>query len=179
MNPPNHPHLRAWRDEDLAPFIRLHADPVVGYWLGGVWSEDTLRAAFDNARRPREDGLGRWPIVDERDELVGVAGLAEVRPDLPLHPAVEGAWRLLPRCWGRGWVTSSMRPILRRGFEQAGLEQIVALTARSNLRSQAVMRRLGFVAAPDADFDHPALAEDHPLRPHVVYKLMPSGLTSC
>ena len=40
------------------------------------------------------------------------------------------------------------------------------------------MRRLGFVATPERNFDHPSLAEDHPLRPHVTYALHPGG-TEC
>jgi hypothetical protein len=31
------------------------------------------------------------------------------------------------------------------------------------------MRRIGMVAEPSRDFDHPRLAQDHPLRPHVTF----------
>jgi RimJ/RimL family protein N-acetyltransferase len=40
-----------------------------------------------------------------------------------------------------------------------------------NERSQAVMRRLGMTHDPAEDFDHPVLAEDSPLRRHVLYRL--------
>jgi ribosomal-protein-alanine N-acetyltransferase len=174
-----HPNLRAWRDEDLQAFVALHADPEVGYWLGGAWSEETSRARFEQARRLRDDGLGPWPVVDEADELVGLVGLARVSPELPIHPAVEAAWRLLPSAWGKGMVTSAMRPVLARGFEVAGLDEVVAFTARSNLRSQAVMRRLGFEPAPEQDFDHPRLEPGHPLRPHVVFTLKRPAEGTC
>jgi RimJ/RimL family protein N-acetyltransferase len=179
VNPPAHSNLRAWRDADLPAFIALHADPVVGHWLGGAWSEETSRARFEQARRPRDDGLGPWPVVDESDELVGVVGLARVSTELPLHPAVEAAWRLAPRAWGKGLVTSAMRPVLARGFDVAGLDGIVAFTAQSNFRSQAVMRRLGFEPAPEQDFEHPRLAPDHPLRPHVVFTLKRPAEATC
>jgi RimJ/RimL family protein N-acetyltransferase len=55
------------------------------------------------------------------------------------------------------------------GFEALGLPEIIAFTARTNLASQAVMRRIGMAHDPARDFDHPGLAEDHPLRPHVVF----------
>ena len=176
---PKHSNLRAWRDEDLAPFIALHADPDVGYWLGGPWGEEKARTSFEQARRTREDGLGAWPITDGDGELVGVGGLARVTPGLPVYPAVEAAWRLLPRARGCGIATSSMRPILARGFEIAGLDRIVAFTARCNERSTAMMRRLGFVATPKADFDHPALPETSPLKAHVVYVLERSREATC
>ena len=178
MGPPEHPNLRDWREEDADAFVALHADLDVGYWLGGPWSERASRERFEQARRPRDDGLGPWPIVDEAGGLVGVGGLARVGEHRPLHPAVEAAWRLLPRARGRGLATSTMGPILQRGFEVAGLDEIVAFTARSNVRSQALMRRLGFRATPERDFNHPTLAADHPLRPHVTYAL-PRGAAPC
>jgi RimJ/RimL family protein N-acetyltransferase len=45
----------------------------------------------------------------------------------------------------------------------------VAFTAETNLASQAVMRRIGMLPDPALDFDHPRLAQDHPLRRHVVW----------
>ena len=56
-----------------------------------------------------------------------------------------------------------------------GLDEIVAFTAVGNLRSQTVMRHIGMVHDPTADFDHPALPADSPLRPHVLYRARPGG----
>jgi RimJ/RimL family protein N-acetyltransferase len=176
---PAHTNLRAWRDADLPAFVALHADPDVGYWIGGAWSEEQSRQRFEQVRRPRDDGLGSWPVVDEDDALVGVVGLARVQPELPVHPAVEAAWRLAPRARGRGLVTTAMGSVLARGFEVAGLNEILAYTARSNLRSQAVMRRLGFQAAPGRDFDHPRPGLDPALRPHVVFALQRPAEATC
>ena len=43
-----------------------------------------------------------------------------------------------------------------------------------SVTSQAVMRRLGMVHAPERDFQHPQLADDHPLKPHVVFVARPA-----
>jgi RimJ/RimL family protein N-acetyltransferase len=51
----------------------------------------------------------------------------------------------------------------------------VAFTAVVNLRSQAVMARLGMRRDPGADFDHPNVAEGSPLRRHVLYRATPGG----
>lgn len=40
-----------------------------------------------------------------------------------------------------------------------------------NLRSRAVMERLGMRREPGADFDHPRVPVGHPLRAHVLYRL--------
>jgi ribosomal-protein-alanine N-acetyltransferase len=45
----------------------------------------------------------------------------------------------------------------------------VSFTAVANLRSQAVIRRLGMT--PAGEFDHPRVPVGHPARRHVLYRL--------
>jgi RimJ/RimL family protein N-acetyltransferase len=59
---------------------------------------------------------------------------------------------------------------LRAGFEQVGLDEIVAFTATGNQRSRAVMDRLGMREDPEG-FDHPAVPQGHPLCRHVLYRI--------
>jgi ribosomal-protein-alanine N-acetyltransferase len=87
---------------------------------------------------------------------------------------VEVGWRLVRTAWGHGFATEAARAAIDDGFSRVGLPEIVSFTARSNLRSQAVMERLGMERDENRDFDHPKLAPDHPLRPHVVYATRPS-----
>ncbi len=71
---------------------------------------------------------------------------------------------------GPGASPPKARPgALAWGLANIDTPEIIAFTAQSNLRSQAVMQRIGMVRTPERDFLHPALAEDHPLRPHVVF----------
>ena len=60
---------------------------------------------------------------------------------------------------------------MRFAFERAGLPQIVSMTAVGNLRSRAVMHKLGMTHDPDDDFDHPRVPDGHPLKRHVLYRL--------
>jgi ribosomal-protein-alanine N-acetyltransferase len=62
--------------------------------------------------------------------------------------------------------------VLAFGFEQLRLPEIVSFTVPGNLRSRRVMERLGMTRNPADDFDHPALPEEHPLRRHVLYRLV-------
>ena len=48
-----------------------------------------------------------------------------------------------PSRWGRGLATEAGRALLAHGFQSHGLERIVAITHPGNLKSQAVMQRLG------------------------------------
>jgi RimJ/RimL family protein N-acetyltransferase len=73
--------------------------------------------------------------------------------------------------WGQGYATEAAREAVRYGFERAGLPEIVSMTARQNVRSRAVMRRLGMTHEPAEDFDHPRVPDGHPLKRHVLYRL--------
>ncbi|MBU6372518.1 MAG: GNAT family N-acetyltransferase [Alphaproteobacteria bacterium] len=165
-----HPALRMWRETDLPHFQALHADPDVARWLGGpldaAVAEGLFRFYVETIER---QGWGMWAVQDEAGALVGAAGLQPVRAGLPSAPGLEASWRLLPRARGRGLVTQSMRAVLKDAFARLDAEEIVTFTAAVNLRSQAVMQRLGFVRDAARDFDHPALPQGHELRRHVFF----------
>jgi RimJ/RimL family protein N-acetyltransferase len=167
-----HPTLRTWVESDFPAYVLLHSDPHVVEWLGGTqMNTQQMRDAFDRTRKHvDEHGWGMWAITDEKGLIVGAAGLQRVRDGLPFYPAVEAAWRLAFSAQGKGRVTTAMRAVLPWSFDYiADLQEILTFTARSNLKSQAVMERLGFTRDPSRDFDHPALPEGHALRPHVMY----------
>jgi len=44
----------------------------------------------------------------------------------------------------------------------------------ANVRSIAVMERLGMTRNPADDFDRPKVPEGHPLRRHVLYRIAPA-----
>ncbi|WP_446217598.1 GNAT family N-acetyltransferase [Micromonospora sp. IBHARD004] len=58
---------------------------------------------------------------------------------------------------------------LRYGFDTLRLPEILAITTRMNLRSQAVMRRIGMTTDSAEDFDDPEVAVG-PLRRCVLYR---------
>jgi RimJ/RimL family protein N-acetyltransferase len=55
------------------------------------------------------------------------------------------------------------------GFMHLGVGEIVAVTAIKNERSWRVMERLGMQRDANT-FAHPALATDHPLSEHFMYR---------
>ncbi len=63
--------------------------------------------------------------------------------------------------------------LLRRGDAHplAGLDEVVSMTTRTNVASQAVMQRLGMTTRAEDDFEYSRLPEGHPLRRHVLYRL--------
>jgi RimJ/RimL family protein N-acetyltransferase len=165
--------LRPWQDADVAPYAAMMADPEVGYWLGATQTAAQASAAIARVdARLAANGFGFMAMERRSDgAFLGAAGLETLTPDSPVAPGVEIGWRLAHAAWGAGYATEAARAIVADGFGRLGLEEIIAFTARSNARSRAVMERLGFTRRADRDFDHPALAADHPLRAHVVYVL--------
>ena len=163
--------LRPWRKSDLPLFAEQNADPVVMRFLGGVLT----RAESDAYVRRAEEHLAETGFCTWAVEALGVApfigavGLTRVRFEAFFTPAVEVAWRLHRRYWGRGYATEAARAAIEDGFKRIGLKEIVAMTALDNTASTRVMERLGMTRA--TDFDHPRLPEGSPLRRHVLYGL--------
>ncbi len=46
--------------------------------------------------------------------------------------------------WGNGYATESAKVVLEYGFKEIGYHNITTFVAKSNLRSQKVLERLGF-----------------------------------
>ncbi|MER6364403.1 GNAT family N-acetyltransferase [Kitasatospora sp. NPDC001527] len=163
--------LRRWRDSDLEPWAAMNADPEVREHLGDLLTReqsDASVARFEAAFDRR--GYG-WSAVEVRatGEFIGFVGLDEVDGGLPFT-GVEIGWRLARTAWGHGYATEAARAVLAHGFDALGLPEILAVTTASNLRSQAVMRRIGMTTDPADDFDDPTVP-DGPLRPNVLFRI--------
>jgi RimJ/RimL family protein N-acetyltransferase len=164
--------LRHWRAEDSSPFAAMSADPQVAQMLEGPLDRAQSDALFKRweqqlARAP----FGCWAVeLIGQAPFVGMVGLGALGPEMPFGPAVEIGWRLDPAYWGRGIATEAAAVAMSYGFERCALDEIVAITAEINLRSQAVMTRLGMVRDRAGDFNHPRVAPDSPLLRHVLYR---------
>ena len=61
-------------------------------------------------------------------------------------------------------------------FDDYHLPEVVSFTTVANLRSQAVMRRIGMSHDPADDFGHPRIPPEDPTHRHVLYRIKaPSG----
>lgn len=166
--------LRRWRDEDRAEFAAMNADPEVMQHFpepldrgGSDRLADRIEAGFE------AHGFGLWATeLVSTSQFIGFVGLSV--PEFSAswmrrmeRPVVEVGWRLARSAWGHGFATEGAREVIRFGFDEAGLREVVSFTAVSNERSQAVMRRLGMCQL--ATYGHPVRDRD-PV-PSVVYRL--------
>jgi ribosomal-protein-alanine N-acetyltransferase len=165
--------LRGFRDADLDPFAAINADPVVMEHFVRPQTRAESAVFIDRIRAQwRGHGWGLWAL-ERRDTgaFIGYAGLWPVRFEAAFEPKVEVGWRLAPADWGHGFATEAARAAVAFAFDVLGWPEIASFTAVGNARSRAVMRRIGMHHEPEWDFDHPAVPEGHPVRPHVFYRL--------
>lgn len=169
--------LRQWTEADKEPFAALNADPEVMAHF-----PSTLTRAQSDAMVDRiggfitQYGWGFWaadyvPDPGQAPEFIGFIGLSIPPHDLPFNPCVEVGWRLARPFWGKGLASEGARLSVRAGFETLGLQEIVAMTQLRNLRSRAVMERLGMVEAVGEEFEHPAVPAGSHARAMCLYRL--------
>ena len=167
--------LRYWREDDLAGFAELNADPqVMEFFPWTLTMLETQALMSVMIERTASDGFSFAPVEEKQTgRFIGFVGLNRPRhdPALPFEPCVEIGWRLLPSAWGKGYATEAARAWLGFGFETLGLSEIVAMTTEHNTASRAVMERLGMRYDPRDDFDHPGVEQGHALQRHVLYRL--------
>jgi ribosomal-protein-alanine N-acetyltransferase len=170
--------LRRWRDDDLRVLSAINADPeVMEHFPAPLTSEQSAALIARNEASFEAHGYGLWAVqLRGESSLVGLLGALTVEDDLPFFPAVELGWRLGRAYWGRGIATEGAFAVSEHLFATLGLSELVAYTAVRNLRSQRVMERLGMRRDASEDFMHPKLRAEHPLAPHVLYRLRPNDL---
>lgn len=169
--------LRPWRESDKVPFAELNADPRVTATLAGSLTREESDSFADRiAAHIAEHGWGLWAIeVKDEAPFIGYAGLSRPRFEAAFTPCIEIGWRLAFPHWGHGYATEAALAVREYAFDTLQLPEIVSFTTAGNRRSRAVMGRIGLAHDPADDFDHPNLGADHPLRPHVLYRLKAPG----
>lgn len=164
--------LRQWRAADRAPFAALNGDPKVMEFFPELLApaaSDAMAGRCEASITAR--GWGLWAVeTKDSGQFIGFVGLHVPIPELPCAPCVEIGWRLAAAHWGRGLASEAARGALRVGFETLALSEIVAFTATRNLRSRAVMEKIGMTDANE-DFEHPNVPVGSVLREHCLYRL--------
>jgi RimJ/RimL family protein N-acetyltransferase len=166
--------LRAWKTSDIDAFVELNADPeVMRYMPSCVDREGTEQMVGRMQTHIKQHGFGLWAV--ERKEIgdfIGFIGL--MVPSFTAHftPCVEIGWRLAKHTWNQGLATEGARAALSYGFENLQLNEILSLTALINLPSQRVMQKIGMTRRVEDNFEHPYFKGEHPLRAHLLYRLL-------
>jgi len=165
--------LRHWRGADREPFAAMCADARVMRYFSSILTREESDGIVDRIIA-HFDRHGFGPYAAELRETGAFAGFIGLFvPGFQAHftPCVEIAWRLAPEYWNRGLATEGAHEVLRYAFGTLELQEVVAYTLPANLPSRRVMEKLGMSHDESDDFDHPYIAEGHPLRRHVLYRV--------
>ena len=164
--------LRQWRAADRAPFAALNADPAVMEFFLSPLSRESSDASIDAWQSQLDSrGWSNWALeLKASGELLGFTGLSVPRRVLPCSPCVEVGWRRARKHWGQGYATEAACAALEVGFVRLDLPEIVSFTTAGNVRSRAVMERIGMRDARQ-EFEYPGFPEGHPLRRHCLYRI--------
>jgi RimJ/RimL family protein N-acetyltransferase len=166
--------LRNWQERDRELFHRINSDDRVMEFFpfrrDRAQADAVMDRMSDNILR---DGYG-WTATEiaATGECIGFVGLnpADIVPIVPFG-TLEIGWRLAPEYWGKGFVTEAARAWLRVAFDDLGRKEIISFAVWNNVRSTAVMERLGMSRDP-VEFKHPLVPDTHPeLQRHVLYRL--------
>lgn len=164
--------LRAFRDADRDPWAAMNADPEVMRHFPATLTREEADAVIERVNgKIAATGVGFWALERKTDNaFLGFAGLNCIgHENLPIFGQWEVGWRLSRHAWGQGYATEAGTAALAHGFGVMRLPRILAYTAQTNTPSEAVMLRLGMKRAAEMDFEHPAIPQGHPVRPHIVY----------
>ena len=173
--------LRAWRDDDRAPFAAMNRDPRVMRYFPGLMDRPASDAFVDRLQDLHQRrGFTLWvvEVVDSERGTTPFAGFTGLMPptfDPPFRhrePVAEVGWRLQPQWWGLGIATEAARASVAHGFDVVGLPEILSFTVVTNAPSRAVMERIGM--HPDGEFDHPRADPDDWWKRHALYRMYPT-----
>jgi RimJ/RimL family protein N-acetyltransferase len=151
--------LLPYSDEHLALTEALECDPVTMRELGGPVDP----ADIPRVHRMRLESVanGQWWFVivpEPSREPAGTIGIWDSTfRESPVH---EIGWMVLPTFQGRGIATEALGMIIERARSDSPFNRIHAFPGVTNVPSNALCRRAGFVHTEEADVKF----RDRPLR---------------
>ena len=126
--------LAVLSNEDTCRYLTHNAVndmEIIKRMIGG------MQRFFDEKQRIR------WGIAQKSDNsLIGHCGFFDIDR---FNCCAEISYCLKSGSWGQGIMTEALEEMLRFGFEEYGLNRIVAKVMKDNVGSVKVLQKLGFV----------------------------------
>ena len=165
--------LRRFSPEDLEPFAKMNADTeVMRHFPATLTLEETQSTYERIVENFDQCGFGLWAAeLRTTRQFIGFIGLLVPSFEAHFTPCVEIGWRLKKEHWGQGLAPEGAATVMRDAFERVGLRELVSMTTTTNVPSMRVMEKIGMHRDNSDDFDHPMIADPHPLRRHVLYRI--------
>lgn len=146
--------LRPFTAEDAQAVYDFGSDELVQRYTG-----EAPLASVDDARRIITEGMmkeyetigyGRWAAVYKPEQrVIGFAGLKY----LPQLEMTDIGFRFLSDYWNKGLATECSKALLRYGFNELQLDQIVAIAMKENVASNKVLMKIGMKRYKTGEYD--------------------------
>ena len=163
--------FRDWKEEDLLVFREMNKDPLVMKYFPKVLEEDETDSFYQRIKEEfKTSGYGLYAVeVKETRKFIGYIGFHKATFPSTFTPCIEIGWRLTSTAWGKGYATEGAKACLLYGFSKLNLSEVFSFTAKINLPSENVMKKIGMTKI--TEFDHPNVSKSSPLRSHVLYEI--------
>ena len=165
--------LRAYEPRDRAAIWAQLRDAETMQYLLPVADDAAFDAMIERMAGYQSDhGFTFW-TVERRDtgEAIGMCGLKPGAPATPIEGDVEIGWRFARGSWGQGFAREAALATLDWAWANTDALRVAAITVAANTASWGLMERLGMTRDLDGDFDHPLVADDSPLKRHILYRI--------
>ena len=162
--------FRYWEIEDSVFYISLcQNSDVMKFFPKLLSDQDAVGEMFYLDDQLRDNGYGSWAVEEKLTKtLIGTIGIQKVPFEAFFTPAMEIGWRIATKYWKQGFAIEGAERVLLY-MKQANLgNKLVSFTAKNNISSQAVMKKLKMSYV--SEFNHPKLDKDHPLSVHILYE---------
>jgi RimJ/RimL family protein N-acetyltransferase len=134
--------LRKLRAEDIDEIFEMRSDEELMRYIRAPQTkrEESLNWIRLISEKWEPEGIGFCGVIEKSSKsFVGWCGLWKLKEtgEIEVGYAIRKGFR------GKGYATEAARGCLAYGFEELGLEKIVAVAYPANEPSQNVMKRLG------------------------------------
>ncbi|MBL4662050.1 MAG: GNAT family N-acetyltransferase [Flavobacteriaceae bacterium] len=162
--------FRDWKLSDHEPFAKINADAEVMEFLPKLLTREESSEMIERMQSTYNRSGYTFFAVDllENGEFIGFIGIIRSTFDAFFTPCFEIGWRLQKSAWNQGLASEGALACLNYGFTVLKMPIIHSITAATNIKSEHIMKKLGMEKI--GVFDHPKLAKNDPLTPHVVYQ---------
>ena len=133
--------LRPPTIDDFGSWHAISLDAEQAWYGAPRSSEDQIQANLEkHIEHQDRHGFTLWAVeLRDRAEIIGAAGLKHLADG----PEIEVGYRFLKDHWGRGYATEAAAASIAFGFEELGLDRIVAVALPENTASRRVLEKCG------------------------------------
>jgi RimJ/RimL family protein N-acetyltransferase len=135
--------------KDEQNVFELDSDPEVMRFLtsGRPSSMENIRQALTKTQNLYQKHSGRfgfWAAIEKNtDKFMGWFHFRPSKNDPDNVKRIELGYRLKKEFWGKNFATEGSLALIKKGFEELGVEEVFAATMKKNLASQKVMEKAG------------------------------------